>query len=58
MSTITAQKLLNWYLLGKHEGKYIQGDFETCADILTCNRTIQKVTIGSAMPYTERPEMW
>jgi hypothetical protein len=30
----------------------IQGDFESCADILTCDRTPQKVTIVPIMPYT------
>jgi hypothetical protein len=29
----------------------IQGDFEGCADILTCDRTPQKVTIELIMPY-------
>jgi hypothetical protein len=27
-------------------------DFEGCADILTCDRTPQKVTIGPIIPYT------
>jgi hypothetical protein len=27
-------------------------DFEGCADILTCDRTPRKVTIGPIMPYT------
>jgi hypothetical protein len=31
---------------------YIQGGFEGCADILTCDRTPQKVTIKRIMPYT------
>jgi hypothetical protein len=31
---------------------YIQGGFEGCADILTCDRTPQKVTIKTIMPYT------
>jgi hypothetical protein len=31
---------------------YIQGDFESCVDILTCDRTPQKVTIELIMPYT------
>jgi hypothetical protein len=30
----------------------VQGDFEGCADILTCDRTPQKVTIEPRMPYT------
>jgi hypothetical protein len=30
----------------------IQGDFESCADILTRDRTPQKVTIQPIMPYT------
>jgi hypothetical protein len=30
----------------------IQSDFEGCADILTCHRTSQKVTIEPTMPYT------
>jgi hypothetical protein len=30
----------------------IQGDFEGGADILTCDRTPQKVTIELIMPYT------
>jgi hypothetical protein len=30
----------------------IQGDFEGCADILTCHRTSQKVTIKPGMSYT------
>jgi hypothetical protein len=29
----------------------LQGDFKSCADILTCDRTLQKVTIGPIMPY-------
>jgi hypothetical protein len=29
----------------------IQGDFESCADILTCDRTPQKVPIEPIMPY-------
>jgi hypothetical protein len=29
----------------------IQSDFEGCADILTCDRTPQKVTIEPIMPY-------
>jgi hypothetical protein len=31
---------------------YVQSDFEGCADILTCDRTPQKVTIDPMMPYT------
>jgi hypothetical protein len=31
---------------------YVQGDFEVSADILTCDRTPQKVTIEAIMPYT------
>jgi hypothetical protein len=30
----------------------IQGDFEGCADILTCDRTPQKVTIDPLMHHT------
>jgi hypothetical protein len=30
----------------------IQGGFEGCADILTCDKTPQKVTIKTIMPYT------
>jgi hypothetical protein len=30
----------------------IQSDFEGCADILTCDRTPQKVTIEPMMTYT------
>jgi hypothetical protein len=30
----------------------IQGDFESCADILTCDRTLEKVTIEPIMHYT------
>jgi hypothetical protein len=30
----------------------VQGDFEGCADILTCDRTPQKVTIEARVPYT------
>jgi hypothetical protein len=30
----------------------MQGDFEGCADILTNDRTPQKVTIEPIMPYT------
>jgi hypothetical protein len=30
----------------------IQGDFESYANILTCDRTPQKVTVESIMPYT------
>jgi hypothetical protein len=29
----------------------VQGDFEGCADILTCDRIPQKVTIEPIMPY-------
>jgi hypothetical protein len=32
--------------------KPIQGDFETCADILTTDRSSQWVTIKPEMPYT------
>jgi hypothetical protein len=31
---------------------HVQSDFEGCADILTCDRTPQKVTIEPIMPYT------
>jgi hypothetical protein len=31
---------------------HIQGDFESCADILTSGRTTQRVTIEQIMPYT------
>jgi hypothetical protein len=30
----------------------VQGDFEGCVDILTWDRTPQKVTIEPIMPYT------
>jgi hypothetical protein len=30
----------------------IQSDFEGCADILSCDRTPHRVTIGQMMPYT------
>jgi hypothetical protein len=30
----------------------IQDDFENCADILTCDKTPQKVMIEPIMPYT------
>jgi hypothetical protein len=30
----------------------IQGYFESCADVLTCDRTPQKLTIVPIMPYT------
>jgi hypothetical protein len=30
----------------------IQSDFEGCADILSCDRTPQKITIEPIMPYT------
>jgi hypothetical protein len=30
----------------------LQSDFEGCADILTCDRTPQKVAIEPMMPYT------
>jgi hypothetical protein len=30
----------------------LQGDFESCADILTSGRTPQYVTIEPIMPYT------
>jgi hypothetical protein len=30
---------------------YIQGNFEGCADILTCDRTPQKVTIERIVSY-------
>jgi hypothetical protein len=32
--------------------EFVQGDFEGCVDILTCDRTPQKVTIEPIMPYT------
>jgi hypothetical protein len=32
---------------------HIQGDCEGCADILTCDKTPQKVTIEPIMPYTD-----
>jgi hypothetical protein len=31
---------------------YVQGDFESCADILTSGRTPQYVTIEPIMSYT------
>jgi hypothetical protein len=31
---------------------YVQSDFEGCADILTCDRPQQNVTIEPMMPYT------
>jgi hypothetical protein len=31
---------------------YIQADFESCSDILTCDRTPPKVTFNPIMPYT------
>jgi hypothetical protein len=31
---------------------YVQRDFEGCADILTCDRTPQKVMIEPMIPYT------
>jgi hypothetical protein len=30
----------------------VQGDFESCADILTCDRTPKKLTIKPIMSYT------
>jgi hypothetical protein len=30
----------------------VQGDFESCADILTCDRTPRKITIQPIMSYT------
>jgi hypothetical protein len=33
---------------------FLQGDFESCADISTCDRTPQKVTIEPVMTYTMR----
>jgi hypothetical protein len=35
-----------------NSNQIIQGDFEGCADILTCDRTPKKVTIEPIMPYT------
>jgi hypothetical protein len=32
--------------------KYTQADFEGCANILTCDRTPQEVTIEPIMPCT------
>jgi hypothetical protein len=32
--------------------KFLQGDFENCADILSSDRTPQKVTIDPLMPFT------
>jgi hypothetical protein len=32
--------------------KYTQADFEGCANILTCDRIPQEVTIEPVMPYT------
>jgi hypothetical protein len=31
---------------------FLQGDFENCADILSSDRTPQKVTIDPLMPFT------
>jgi hypothetical protein len=31
---------------------HTQGNFETCADILICDRTPPKVTIEPTIPYT------
>jgi hypothetical protein len=33
---------------------FLQGDFESCADISICDRTPQKVTIEPIMAYTVR----
>jgi hypothetical protein len=33
---------------------FLQGDFESCADISTCDRTPQKVTIEPIITYTVR----
>jgi hypothetical protein len=30
----------------------VQGDFRSCADILTCDRTSQNVTIELIVPFT------
>jgi hypothetical protein len=38
--------------LNMKKEEFVQGDFEGCADILTCDRTPQKVTIEPIMPYT------
>jgi hypothetical protein len=35
-----------WYTVYR-----IQGDFQSCADILPCDRTPQKVTIEPIVPY-------
>jgi hypothetical protein len=36
----------------KKKKKFLQGDFENCADILSSDRTPQKVTIDPLMPFT------
>jgi hypothetical protein len=48
LGTYFILKLLMLNLLEPHT----QGNFETCADILICDRTPPKVTIEPTIPYT------